>query len=155
MMPDADILKGMEGYSESEIVQIYLRSAPSVTRRIRKRKYAGKVTYTETEKRRVDAMSSLEREEEISAERFDALALERREGSEPVIKRRITFSFEGQLFEVDIYPQWHRSCIMELELPSRETEIRWPPFITLVADVTGKKEYSNSSMSARFPDELV
>lgn len=154
-MPDADVLRGLDGYTESEIVQIYLRSTPGVTHRIRKRTCGGRVTYTETEKRRVDSMSALESEGEIDGARFDALALEMREGSAPVLKKRITFLYDGQLFEIDIYPQWQRSCIMELELPARDAEIRLPPFIGLIADVTGYREYSNSSMSARFPDELI
>lgn len=154
-IPDFETLKALSGYSESEIIQVYLKSKRGITRRIRKRTANGISVYTKTEKIRIDGMSSIEREEEITQTSFDDLMNEKRENSCPVIKRRITFLFGERLFEIDVYPEWKRSCIMEVELPSRDVEVEVPPFIELVRDVTGDGTYSNSAMSNSFPKELI
>ncbi len=154
-MPDIHFLRGLPEYSESDIIQVYLKSPKGVTRRIRKRTFGKISVYTKTEKRRIDGMSAVEREEEIDSALFDELMNEKRENSHPVIKRRITFSFRDRLFEVDVYPEWEKSCIMEVELPSRDVTVEMPPFIELVRDVTGDGAYSNSAMSNSFPKEIV
>ena len=99
-------------------------------------------------------MSSHELEREIKRDEFDALAEKIAEGSRPIIKTRHTFDYLSQTFEIDVYPDWERTCIMETELPSRDTEVPFPDFIRMIAEVTGDKRYSNAAMSRKFPDEL-
>ena len=141
-------------YTSSEIVQIYLTSPLGVTRRVRSREYASGTRYFETTKVRVDKMSSQELEREIDREEFDRLATEIAEDSHPIVKTRHTFDYLGQTFEIDVYPEWERTCIMETELPSRDTEVKMPSFIRIIAEVTGDKRYSNAAMSKSFPDEI-
>ncbi len=154
-MPNEEELRSVFGFSESEIVQIYLASPKGVTHRVRKRVKGGVAVYTETKKRKIDRMSALETEAEISAERFSELVKNQRPESLPIIKRRISFPHEGHIMEIDIYPEWERSCILEVELEDRDCSPRFPDFLEIIADVTGDKEYSNSSMSMRFPKELI
>ena len=75
------------------------------------------------------------------------------EGTSPINKTRHTFSYLGQLFEIDIYPQWQHSAIMETELSSREAAVSFPAFIEIIREVTGDKAYSNAGMSRSFPPE--
>ncbi len=154
-IPDLEHIKTIFGYSESEIEQIYLRSPISVTHRVRRRTSLGKTVYTETEKRKIDKMSALEYETEITELRFCELIKEQREGSRPILKKRISFPYGGYVFEIDIYPEWKKSCILEIELASRDEDPKLPSFLELVKDVTGDKKYSNSSMSKCFPEELI
>ena len=148
-------MRECEAYTSSDIVQIYLDAEPGVTRRIRSRAYAdGVVRYFETEKRRVDEMSSIEREREIEKTDFDNFSLQIAAKTRPIIKTRYTFDYLGQTFEIDVYPEWERTCIMETELPSRDTEVKMPSFIRILADVTGEGRYSNAQMSRTFPEEL-
>ena len=56
--------------------------------------------------------------------------------------------------EIDIYPNWKRTCIMETELPSKEHSVTFPPYIRIIKEVTGEKQYSNVSMSHSFPSEI-
>jgi CYTH domain-containing protein len=153
-LPDISELSKMESYTASDIEQIYLSSSPAVTHRIRKRVYNDRSVYTETKKIRIDKISSYEDEHEISAEEYARLSLNIREGSTPLSKRRHTFSYLGQTFEIDVYPEWKGSSILETELDSRERGVEFPDFIKVVKEVSGIKEYSNSSMSMRFPDEV-
>lgn len=152
--PSPERMAAESSYTSSDIVQIYLTSPAGVTRRVRSRKYASGTRYFETSKIRVDKMSSEEYEREIEKGEFDKLSEEIAEGSRPIVKTRHTFDYMGQTFEIDVYPDWERTCIMETELPSRDTNVTFPDFIRIIAEVTGDKRYSNAAMSRKFPEEL-
>lgn len=151
--PSIVLMEACEEYTASEILQIYLRSEEGITRRVRSRTYPNKTVYTETTKLRIDSISAIEKEREICAEQFSELVKEIREGSVPLKKVRHTFKYSGQIFEIDFYPEWQNTAIMETELHSRESEIAMPRFIEVVREVSGIKEYSNSAMSQLFPKE--
>ena len=152
-MPSIERMMVERGYTSSEIVQIYLASPKGVTRRIRSRKYESGTRYFETSKIRIDKISSHEYEREIDETEFDTLAKERVEDIRPIVKVRHTFEYLGQTFEIDIYPEWERTAVMETELPSRDTEVAFPDFIRVIAEVTGDKRYSNAAMARAFPKE--
>lgn len=154
-LPDMEIIKKQKNYTCSQITQIYIESESSVTHRVRLREYNdGKKLYTETKKIRIDKMSVIEDEQSINTERFLELKSKIKKGTAPVLKSRHTFEYKGQVFEIDVYPNWKRTCIMETELPDRSTEVEMPEFIQIVSEVTGEKKYSNASMAASFPQEL-
>ncbi len=152
--PDVEKMRACDGYTASEIVQIYLASPIGVTRRIRSRAYPDRISYFETSKIRIDKMSSHEFEREIDKAEFDSLATLADPQRRPIIKTRYTFTYSSQLFEVDVYPEWERTCIMETELKTRDTEVEFPDFIHVVSEVTGDKRYSNAGMARAFPEEL-
>ena len=154
-MPDVDTLAGQDNYTVSEIEQTYLESEPHVTHRVRKRVYDGKIVYTETKKVRIDEVSSFEDERRIDEREYTELLKSIKQDTRTLTKTRHTFTFSGQIFEVDIYPEWTKSCVMETELETRDTSVDMPPFISIVKEVTGDKKYSNAAMSHEFPKELV
>ncbi len=151
VMPENSVLSQ---YEHSEIIQTYLCSAPRVTHRVRSRTFADKTIYTETKKIRIDKISCVEDEREITLEEYSRLLLLADKAATPIKKQRYIIPFEGRTFEVDIYDGWKKTCIMEVELPTRDEEVEFPPFIKIVREVTGEKAYSNASMSAHFPPEL-
>ena len=151
--PRIDRLSTLDGYSKSEILQIYLTSDIGVTHRIRRRKCADRVTYTETVKRRIDRISAYEDEREITEAEFQELKKLQKQGTRAVNKIRYTFGYYGKIFEIDEYPKWRKTCIMEIELASKDERIKLPPYIEIIKEVTGNKSYSNASMSHSFPDE--
>ena len=152
-MPDIEEMQEMESYCKSEILQIYLPSKNGETHRIRRRIYSDKTVCTETVKVRVDKMSSNEFEREISEAEFNVLASSFDPNTHPIDKTRHTFIYNTQLFEIDIYPAWKNTAIMETELESREAFVEMPCFIRIVREVTGDKRYSNAGMSRVFPEE--
>ena len=154
-LPDISTLSEREGYSSSEIDQTYLSSARTVTRRARARRFADRTVYTETKKVRIDRMSVFEDEREIDREEYEALLTEIMPGTVTLRKTRHTFGYLGRTVEIDVYPQWKRSCILEVELGSRDEVLVLPDFIRVVREVTGDKRYSNASMSKEFPQELI
>ena len=135
--------------------QTYLTAPKRVTRRVRARSYNDGTVYTETSKIRVDRMSSFEDEREVDKEEYEKLLTEKIKGTVTLKKTRYTFDYKGRVFEVDVYPSWQKSCILEVELDSSFAEIEMPDFIHVIKEVTGEKKYSNASMSRKFPKELV
>ncbi len=152
-MPDFEVLKSQRDYSVSEILQIYLASEQGVTHRVRKRVFCDRTSYTETKKIRLDKMSAIEDEHEISPSEFDKLSQNIKEGTMPLAKVRHTFILENFCFEIDVYPEWKHTCIMEVELDRADTRVELPSFIRVIDEVTGNKAYTNFSMSKSFPEE--
>ena len=152
-MPNLEVLTLQKDYSRSEILQIYLPSEVGESRRVRRRIYNEKTVYIETRKIRIDNMSSTEIERELSLSEFSAIAAEIKEGTIPIEKVRHTFIYENQLFEIDVFPRWTGTAIMETELDSRERQVEFPAFLEIVREVTGDKAYSNAAMSRSFPNE--
>ena len=154
-MPDTSALSMLEGYTASDIDQTYLSSMPHVTRRVRARKYRDRTVYTETKKVRIDKMSAFEDERELTEDEYSTLLGDIAPGTVTLRKTRHTFPWCERIIEIDVYPNWQRSCILEVELSSMQEEIILPGFIKVISEVTGDKRYSNASMSREFPDELI
>ena len=150
--PEIENLVGKESYSVSEIEQIYLES-DSGTHRIRKRSYADRTVFTETRKIRIDKISSVEDEREITENEYNELKKKQKKNTVVLKKTRHVFFENGQIFEVDIYPEWKRTAIMETELKNRTTQAEIPACIEIIKEVTGIKEYTNAEMSKSFPSE--
>ena len=150
--PSFDLMSACHAESTS-IVQIYLKAPEGVTRRIRKRTYKDGIRYFETVKKRIDKISSYEDECEISESDFLEKSKEIKEGTRPLLKDRITFECFGKIIEIDVYPEWEKSAIMEIELDTRDEEIKLPDFIKIIKEVTGNYLYSNAKMAERFPEE--
>lgn len=151
--PDINNIMSSRGFTSSEITQIYLSDSEK-THRIRKRVFSdGTVEYTENTKMRISLMSSVESEREISENEFLKLSEGIEAGSHPIKKTRLTFEYMSKIFEIDIYPEWKKTCILEVELQGEGEDIDFPNFIKIISDVTGKREYSNHRMAFEFPNE--
>ena len=62
-------------------------------------------------------------------------------------KTRYCLSYEGQSFEIDVFPFWNDRAIAEIELRTEEQEITFPGFIKVIREVTGEEEYRNSALA--------
>ena len=151
--PDLALLSAMPEYRVSEIEQIYLLSEGNVTHRIRRRTFGDVTRCYETRKTRIDKMSVIEDEGEITGEEYESLKQKIAPETRPIYKTRHAFRYGERVIEVDVYPEWDSCCILEVELGSREEELMLPDFIEVVEEVTGVKGYSNAAMSRRFPPE--
>lgn len=137
------------------ILQIYLtRPNPDIQRRIRSWETGNEVKYFYTEKRFLSAAVREEDEREISSDEFENLKAEADQKLRAIEKTRCILDYEGQRFEIDSYPFESRLATMELELSSQEQEIRLPPFVKVIKEVTGNKDYSNAVLALKgFPKE--
>ena len=148
-MPDPDWLRReAEG---TEITQTYLSAPPGVSERVRKRGRDGVFVYTHTVKRKLTDLRRIEDEEEISAERYAEL-LQRTDPSRQVIRKvRWCFTREGQFFELDVFPFWEDRAFLEIELKDEGQEVRLPPELRLIREVTEDPRYTNSALAFAVP----
>lgn len=147
--PDISVLEKKDNYSYSQIEQAYVEdSLDGMFGRIRKRGKEGRYRYYKTFKRDITAVKRIEIETEISVEEYQKLMEKRRKGFAVIEKTRHVFSFEGHVFEVDVFPFWKDKAFMEVELEDENEEIKLPPFVEIIEEVTEDLRYRNSALSA-------
>ena len=153
-MPDPAFLAA--NASPSEIEQTYLlRPAPEINARVRKRGREGAWTYTHTQKIRLSDLRRIEDEREISKEEYLRL-LEKADPDKNVIRKtRWVLPWQGQSFEIDVYPFWQRQAVMEIELENEEQAVELPPQIRILREVTADLRYTNSSLAVHIPMEAI
>lgn len=155
--PDEAELSAMAaaaGGSVSRIVQTYLTAEKGVSRRVRARTAGGITTYTCTAKRRLNAMTAQEDERIISPEEYHALLKDADPACRPIEKTRFCIPYGGRTLEIDLYPFWSERAVLEIELPSPDAPFSLPPELTVLAEVTGNRAYSNHSLARDpFPGE--
>lgn len=151
--PDADLLLSQPGCSRVGIRQTYLLADPHVTERVRSWDENGSVRYFHTEKRKISDQSAQELEEEISYERYEELLKRADPGRSAIEKVRYRIPYEGHLLEIDVYPFWSRQAVLEIEIGEENEEVRIPPWLTVLRDVTPDKAYRNKALAKRIPDE--
>lgn len=135
-----------------EMEQTYLRAAPHVTARVRRR-VGEKEEFFHTEKERITARTHVERERLITREEYDALLLIRDEAAHTIHKWRYCLPHNGLIFEIDVYPFWQKVAVMEVELEREEQEFSLPEGITVIREVTEERWMKNAALARHIPDE--
>lgn len=152
-MPNEQMLAALPGAECDAIVQTYLLAEAGITSRVRRRTTRAGVVYTATEKRRISAVTAIEEERRIGEEEYRALLLRADPALRPIEKRRYTIPYEGLYLEIDVYPFWKRTAILEIELPSEDAPYTIPPYLTLLSEVTEDRRYKNVSLARAVPEE--
>lgn len=147
--PDMAYLK--ENADKTEIVQTYLISEKGETNRVRKRGKAGAFEYTHTIKRHVSSMRRIEEEHVISEAEYIALLKSADPKRRTIEKQRWCLDYEGQVFEIDIFPFWADRAIMELELGDEKQQIIFPPQLEIIKEVTDDGRYTNAALAKSIP----
>lgn len=131
---------------KAEIEQIYLTSEQG-SHRIRKRGANGSFAFFETIKYRLAGDKCVEIEKIISENEYNELKKEADPEKHPIIKDRYCFLYDGQYFEMDVYPFWDDKAVVELELTKRNQEYTLPPKIKVIKDVSKDKKYKNNYLA--------
>ncbi len=153
-MPDLSVLSGLPGCVVSSIEQTYLPDpAPGVTERIRLRRFPDRVEYTHTVKIRLSEVEAREEEETVDETVYRDLYSRRDPTLQTVKKNRYAFPVGKQIYEVDVYPFWERTAILETELPDASLHAAIPPCLTVIREVTGESAYTNRNLARRIPPE--
>lgn len=143
-----DVAKAMTlPCKKTEIAQTYLLSTIG-THRIRERKVDGIATYFETLKIRISGISAHENEGIISKEVYDELMLNADPNKNTIFKDRYCFLYDGQYFEMDVYPFWDDKAVIELELTDQNQKVNLPDFIKVIKDVSNNKKYKNNYLAS-------
>ena len=135
-----------------DIEQFYLASdKPEGKLRYRKCVERGGATFFSTLKRPgPNARTRFESESSITAEEYELGTRNMVPGSHLVHKKRTVFTYDHQEFELDqfIEPALDYQ-ILEIELDTADEEVRLPPFLEIVREVTSEKEFSNYKLAFR------
>jgi CYTH domain-containing protein len=132
-----------------EIEQWYLKVADGFEERIRCTSTNQETIYHHTYLMSHSAGVREVQERAIDRDEYDLL----RSACDPcrvkVVKRRLRFVFETQVFELDIIlSPPSRSCfILELQIESESQEITLPNFVRVAREVTGERAYTNADIA--------
>ena len=152
--PDEEMLVSRYGAEVREIEQIYLVTPPGYSsERVRRAVGSDGTSYTHTRKRRIARESAIEQEETVDGARYRALLLRADPERSAIRKRRITFLWRGQCYEIDLYFFWERVAVLEAELKNEGELLNFPPEIKLLREITGLGELSNHALALRVPSE--
>ena len=139
----------------SGIEQVYILTPDGTRERIRRRDYGDRIVYTHTAKRRLSDLTRVEIEREITAGEYGRLLAQADPTRCPVRKKRYLYDYDAQRFEIDVFPFWEDRALMELELENEGQEIRLPPEIGIIREVTSDGRYTNSAIAREIPRESV
>lgn len=151
--PDLERLEELSNCKKVDIIQTYLHSMNDTEFRVRQRGRDGKYMYYWTEKRRISETSRTEIERRISQEEYLAFLMQSDPARRPIRKTRYCLTENSRYYEIDIYPEWKKQAIMELELSDESQEIVFPKDIRVIREVTDDKAYKNHSLAFTMPAE--
>ena len=135
------------------MMQTYLtRANPNVVRRVRQQKNGGDYLYFYTEKRTTDS-GQWETEKPISEKEYIRYLMEGDTSLHTVHKTKYRFVYQGCRFEIDVYPFWEHTAVLEIELPDEGAPVSIPPQIRVLREVTADRRLKNAVLAQRIPDE--
>lgn len=148
-IPNMNIIKQQENYQDQEIIQMYLAGKGFNGMRIRKSTYNGTQNFKKTIKKDITALKRIEIEENITREEFEKLSLMRNPKYLPIHKHRHSFSYRGQVIELDIYDFWQDRATVEVEMKNETQVVELPSFIEVIKEVTDDPRYRNRSLAKK------
>lgn len=149
--PDLNWLGSLPNCRKVEISQTYLRPRNDEHVRVRRRGAAGSYIYYKTTKRSLTAMKRIEVEQRLTGEEYAALLQDADPARRPIEKTRWCLTWDAQYFEIDVFPFWDDRAILEIELKSETEEVRLPPWIRVIKEVTDDPSYRNSELAKKIP----
>ena len=136
---------------DSEITQTYLVSEPGSEVRLRRRSWtSGKVVNIHNTKKRTPDNEQIETERQVENALYESLLGQADPYRQTIRKRRQSFIWRGQYFELDTYHgPLEGLVILETKGIADQEDVNFPPFISVVEEVTGNKEYYNHTLALR------
>lgn len=145
--PDYRRLEAL-GAQVIEIEQHYLKTAPDIEERVRRRFTSSGESYYWTRKDTRPGLARELEERKIDRAEYDLL-LERNDSSRhPIRKTRYSFTLDNKLFEIDSFALPVKMQMLEVEMPSADSELVIPDFIPIEREVTDDPEFLNATISA-------
>ena len=155
-MPDPTRLLSEKGASCARFVQTYLVAEKGVTHRVRKITDVHGVRYVETQKRRVSRLTAEESERAVDGSAYEALLMRADPACAPIEKTRYTVPLDdekGHCMEIDVYPFWKNTAVLEVELGSEDETFELPTYIRIIAEVSDDGRFKNHALAKSVPSE--
>ena len=136
--------------SESNITQTYLVAEPGVEMRLRRRDWKGKFVNILTTKKKISETELLETERQVDNNLYESLVKQADPYRHTIVKRRKSFIWKGQYFELDDYKEpISNLMILETKGIKCHEDVKFPPFLRVIEDITGRTEYYNYNIALR------
>lgn len=145
--PDEGELRRLPNCQQVEIIQTYLTINEDVESRVRQRGINGSYIYIQTTKKKVSDLKRMELERRLSKDEYLRLLMDADPNYRPIRKTRYCLTYDNQYFEIDVYPFWNDKAILEIELASEDTEIRFPGQIRVIREVSDDPSYKNAALA--------
>ena len=145
----------MPNCKKLDITQTYLKSTNGDERRVRARGSNGDYMYYLTEKKRLSNLKRIETERRLTQDEYLNLLMESDNNLRTIKKTRYCLTENNQYFEIDVYPEWDKEAIMEIELNDENEKINIPKQIKVIQEVTDDERYTNYQMAKEMPKQLV
>jgi CYTH domain-containing protein/predicted ATPase len=152
------LYKALPTHQIIEIEQVYLRSKdPDEVVRIKKRSQDSSFLYLLSRIRK--SALSIEEEELITEQEYFNLIKLAKPGTEPLIKDRICFLWNGQHLELDRYKGRHEGLLLlnveRFRSAGYEPGTELPPFITVKKRINGSPRYSDENLSSKMRRKMA
>ena len=154
-MPDTEALAKMPDCRILAMEQTYLTAAQGETHRVRLVREGEGVTYIETRKARVNALTAVEHEHEITAAQYEELLKRADATRHTVVKTRYCLPVGARVAEIDVYPFWQDRAVLELELAHEAETVLLPPFVQVIREVTADFRYKNVNLAKFVPNDEI
>ena len=135
---------------ESDIAQTYLQADEDTEIRLRKRGWDDKYVYVHTTKKKTSANEELVTERQINNSLYEMMLGLADPACQTIEKRRQSFIWQGQYFEIDTYRQQLEGLvILETKGITEGEPVKFPPFVKVVKEITGDKDYYNYNLARK------
>ena len=102
-------------------------------------------------KKPIDGMTRAEVERHLTQKEY----LKRLQDADPakrtIRKTRYRFMYEGQNFEIDLFPFWQDRALCEVQVPDAAVPVALPPELTVLREVTDDPAYQNAALAETVP----
>ena len=134
---------------DSDILQTYLVSEPGTEIRLRRRSWSsGKVVNVHNTKKRTAPGEQIETERQVENALYESLLQQADPYRQSISKLRQSFIWKGQYFELDTYHgPLDGLVILETKGVADQEDVNFPPFIHVIKEITGNKEYYNYNLA--------
>lgn len=118
--------------------------------RLRRRTLNGISVNVRTTKKTLSSNEQVETERQIDNNLYKSLLRQADPYRQTIHKKRQTFIWKGQFFELDTYIQPNEGLqILETKGIVEHEDVNFPPFLEVCEDITGKTEYYNYNLALR------
>ena len=145
--PDVQWLESQPNCRRVEISQTYLLSDPDEEVRIRQQGTDGSYSYYETVKKPIDGLKRVEVERHLTQKEYLKRLMDADPNKRTIRKTRYRLMYEGQYFEIDLFPFWSDKALCEIELSDEHTPVKLPPALQVIREVTDDAAYRNAALA--------
>lgn len=135
---------------DSDIIQTYLVADPDCEIRLRRRINSDHIINVHTTTKILPSNEKLITERQVSNSLYESLLQQADPYRTTIRKQRRSFICQGQFFELDTYLEpISNLMILETKGMSCHEDIKFPPFLKVVQDITGNKKYYNHNLALK------